>query len=271
MNEWDDVFSPDENTVRRLLALQFPQLDTASTVRLGEGFDCLAFRVGDWVFRFPRRPFGVETLSTEATLLPQLGHEVLVGAPESDFPYPFLGTRFQPGVPLEQYQGPRTKLARMLGSELSRIHSTPLPEGTPPDPVGKFDMPKRRAQIRERLGYLPTWAPELPPSAVEIFVHGDMHCRHIYVSPDGGLAGLIDWGDMCFGHPAIDLACAWAFFDHPEREELWKSYGPISEETLLYSRFRALYHTLLLREYAEDQKLEAVLRESEVGIGRILQ
>lgn len=159
MNEWDDVFSPDEKTARALVARQFPGLDTAEMSRLGEGFDCLAFRVGGWVFRFPRRPFGVQTLTTEALVLPQLNMEVLVGRPEPEFPYPFLGTRFQPGVPLDEYQGPRTRLAQMLGTELARIHHLPVPEGTPPDPVGKFEMPRRRKQIEERLGHIPPGPP----------------------------------------------------------------------------------------------------------------
>ena len=141
MNEWDDVFSPDEQTARTVVRRQFPELDVSDMSRLGEGFDCLAFRLGGWVFRFPRRPFGVQTLATEAAVLPQLGVEVLVGKPEPEFPYLFLGTRFQSGVPLDCYHGSRTRLAQMLGAELARIHSLPIPEGTPPDPVGKFEMP----------------------------------------------------------------------------------------------------------------------------------
>lgn len=270
MNEWDDVFSPDDKTAQTIVARQFPELDTSDMSRLGEGFDCLAFKVGSWVFRFPRRPFGVRTLSTEAVVLPQLGMDVLLGKPEPEFPYLFLGTRFQPGVPLDEYEGPRTKLAQMLGAELARIHHLPVPEGTPPDPVGKFEMPRRRKQIEERLGSIPSWVPTTPPTHLEIFAHGDVHCRHIYVSPEGELEGLIDWGDLCTGHPAIDLACAWAYFDPEDRLEFWRAYGEVSEETLLYSRFRALYHTLLLRDYAEDQGLKEVLRESVVGVRRIL-
>ncbi|MCA9779155.1 MAG: phosphotransferase [Candidatus Eremiobacteraeota bacterium] len=271
MNEWDDVFSPDEETVLTLVGRQFPELVTNELRRLGEGFDCVAFLVGDWVFRFPRRPFGVQTLTTEATVLPQLGQEVLVGKPDPEFPYPFLATRFQPGVPLDEYHGPRKRLAQMLGNELARIHGLPVPNGTPPDPVGKFHMPRRRKQIGERLGTIPDWVPIEPPSNPELLVHGDVHCRHIYVSPVGELQGLIDWGDVCTGHPAIDLASAWAYFEPEDRDQFWAAYGEVSEETLLYSRFRALYHTLLLRDYARDQALEDVYRESVEGVRRILE
>jgi aminoglycoside phosphotransferase (APT) family kinase protein len=270
MNEWDNVFSPDEQTARAVVVRQFPEIDTAEMRPLGEGFDCLAFKAGSWVFRFPRRPFGVRTLTTESIVLPQLGLEVLVGKPEPEFPYPFLGTRFQSGVPLVEYEGPRTKLAGMLGAELARIHSLPVPAGTPQDPVGKFEMPRRLKQIEERLGHIPSWAPTTPPGDLEVFVHGDVHCRHVFVSPQGELEGLIDWGDLSTGHPAIDLACAWAYFEPEDRKELWRAYGGVSEETLLYSRFRALYHTLLLRDYAQDQGLIEVLKESVAGLGRIL-
>lgn len=35
-------------------------------------------------------------------------------------------------------------------------------------------------------------------------LHGDLHPRHIFAA-DGGLSGLIDWGDVAVGDPAFDL------------------------------------------------------------------
>jgi aminoglycoside phosphotransferase (APT) family kinase protein len=40
-----------------------------------------------------------------------------------------------------------------------------------------------------------------------VWLHGDLHPAHVVVS-DGALAGVMDFGDMCAGDPAVDLAAA---------------------------------------------------------------
>jgi aminoglycoside phosphotransferase (APT) family kinase protein len=41
----------------------------------------------------------------------------------------------------------------------------------------------------------------------------------------GGLAGVIDWGDLTAGDAATDLACAWMLFDAPEeRAAFFEAY-----------------------------------------------
>jgi aminoglycoside phosphotransferase (APT) family kinase protein len=35
--------------------------------------------------------------------------------------------------------------------------------------------------------------------------HGDLHVRHLLVDEAGALAGVIDWGEVCRGHPASEL------------------------------------------------------------------
>jgi aminoglycoside phosphotransferase (APT) family kinase protein len=39
-------------------------------------------------------------------------------------------------------------------------------------------------------------------------IHGDLHSRNV-LSLEGTITGVIDWGDMTSGDPAIDLACLW--------------------------------------------------------------
>lgn len=53
---------------------------------------------------------------------------------------------------------------------------------------------------------------------------------------DGVLAGIIDWGDLCVGDIATDLASAWMLFaESDQRDEFLASYGGVSENT----RYRA--------------------------------
>ena len=41
---------------------------------------------------------------------------------------------------------------------------------------------------------------------------------NLLLHADGGLAGVIDFGDVCAGDPASDLAVAWLMFDAPARQ-----------------------------------------------------
>ena len=59
-----------------------------------------------------------------------------------------------------------------------------------------------------------------------VWLHGDPHPWNL-VHRDGRLAGLVDFGDVCAGDPASDLAGAWLAFDADQR-----------------SRFRAVVGTL---------------------------
>jgi aminoglycoside phosphotransferase (APT) family kinase protein len=268
---WDDVFSPSAELAEKLVKSQFPQFENHIIIYLGEGWDCVAYRCGDWVFRFPRRPTGVQTLATEIATLPQLGWDTLVGSGTEAFPHAFLGTLFQHGQPLERYPGMRNKIAAELGNFLRDLHLKPPPTNLSEDVMGKLDLGKRVPQIQKLLGRVPDWIPRNPLGSADlVLVHGDLYCRHVYVTNDGHLAGIIDWGDLHLGHRSCDLACAWSLFDEANRLIFWESYGAVAEETKSWARFRALYHTLLLQDYAQHQKLEAVCQGCEAALKRIL-
>ena len=46
-----------------------------------------------------------------------------------------------------------------------------------------------------------------------VWMHGDPHPLNLLLDDAGALAGVVDFGDLCSGDPASDLAVAWLGFD----------------------------------------------------------
>ena len=82
-----------------------------------------------------------------------------------------------------------------LGEELYR----PMVEACLPHlgPRGRAWLERRFAEFIEGGGS--RGAPRVP-------VHGDLGCGHLLATPQGDLAGSIDWGDALIADPAYDLA-----------------------------------------------------------------
>jgi aminoglycoside phosphotransferase (APT) family kinase protein len=59
------------------------------------------------------------------------------------------------------------------------------------------------AACRRHLDAAPPPAYDGPPRTI----HNDIFPEHVLVD-ETGLAGILDWGDACFGDPAADFACA---------------------------------------------------------------
>ena len=119
----------------------------------------------------------------------------------------------------------RRGLARPFARFLRALHSAPIPDGMPADPMGRADMQMRVPKTDESLielepeglwrtpdpvRYLLEAAHELPPPEPTVVAHGDLHMRHLLVDGDGELTGVIDWGDVCRGDPSVDLSCCGA-------------------------------------------------------------
>ena len=72
----------------------------------------------------------------------------------------------------------------------------------------------------------------------------DLYARHLLVDDDGGLASVIDWGDVHLGDRAVDLAIAHTFLPPVVHEAFRNAYGPVDDTTWSIARLRALWHTL---------------------------
>jgi aminoglycoside phosphotransferase (APT) family kinase protein len=63
----------------------------------------------------------------------------------------------------------------------------------------------RRAIWHDALA-APGWAG--PP----LWLHGDLHPANV-LTENGNLCGVVDFGDLCAGDPAGDLAACWILLD----------------------------------------------------------
>ena len=291
MPEWSPEIVVDEALARRLLAAQFPELDVGELRLAGEGWDNTAWLAdGEWLFRFPRREIALNGVRRELALLPRLAPLLplpiprpdFVGAPTAEFPWPFFGGLVVPGVELAEAgldDEARAALAQQLGRFLRVLPCAQLDVELPVDPLRRADMGFRVGMARERLAELggaPAGTEDvleaalaLPPPERLALVHGDLHLRHVFVD-EGGLSGVIDWGDVCRADPAIDLVLVWCALPAAARPSFFAEYGEVPEDGLLRARVLSIFLCAALALHARHEGLEHVERESLAGLERTL-
>lgn len=292
--EWKAECSVDTELASGLVARQFPELETVLWRKLGSGWDNEVYLANKkWVFRFPRRHVAVSCLETEVKVLPWLSSQLdtpvprpaLFGQSSAEFPWPFWGHAYLPGhsprdVPKAKDQ---IGLARAVGAFLKQLHSLPCGSSDepapPPDLLERANLERRLRQIRRRsqrvmaqvdvrpilevadeLEKQLATTSECPAETSKCWVHGDLYGRNLLLGPDGGLAGIIDWGDAHIGDPALDLSVAWSFFSEPARAELRQAYGEVDEATWSRARVRALAYGVTLVDYASVEQDSGMFR-----------
>ena len=297
MREWSAEVVVDE-ALARLLLRQFPELAVHSLELVAEGWDNTVWLVdGTWAFRFPRRTIAIPGVEREIAVLPRLAPllplpvpvPTFVGRPAHGYPWAFFGARFLAGrepADAALSDTARAAIARPLATFLHTLHTADADAfagDLPADPMGRGDMAARVPRTRDRLAEVAhegLWqapasvervlaeAERLPPARATALVHGDLHFRHVLVDDDGSLCGVIDWGDVCRGDPAIDLPLYWSFFDLAGREAFLDAYGPIREEQLLRGRILALFLAAVLALYARHERMPALEQEAVAGLVR---
>lgn len=301
MPEWDPDVVIDEALVRALLADQFPQLEARSLRLLGEGFDNSVWMIDeDWAFRFPRRAQAAPLVDRELFVLPRVAPLVTAPVPvpafvgqESElFQRPFFGHRLVPGVePADASltDADRIRLGTGIGRFLRALHAPQTRAAVdaertlPVDPNRRADMPFRVEKARGWLDRLPDLAHRhrseaeriladadlLDATSNEVLVHGDLHVRHVLVD-EGELSGVIDWGDVCLGDPAIDLQFIWSVVPPDSRDAVLDEYGAVGDEARLRARVLAIMLSAVLILYARHEGNTALERESVAGLERAL-
>lgn len=264
-----------------LVAQQFPQLGAPLLSPLGEGWDNAAFLVNDaWVFRFPRRAVAAGLIATESRILPLIAPAlplpvpapVFVGRASAAYPWPFAGYRALRGTPISNTptcECDDPELARALGEFLRALHTIdakPLvAAGLPEDTIGRLDHVRMRPKFFERLSALDAAGLVRNAEALMAFldrvapagarperlavVHGDLYARHVLVDAKLQATGVIDWGDVHHGDPALDLAIAFSVVAPRARDGFFEAYAPVDSRTLELARYRAIYHSAMTAHY----------------------
>jgi aminoglycoside phosphotransferase (APT) family kinase protein len=281
---------------RKLIASAFPELAPVGLEPFGEGWDNTAFLVNEaWVFRFPRRQIAAECLEAEIRVLPQIAPLLplavpvprYVGRPGAEFRWPFAGYRRIEGrtacaVGLDERE--RVQLAEPLGRFLAALHNAAL-SGAGPDRLGRLDLGKRVPWAYEQLDRLQAVGLVSSRRAYEMIVedarrvgmgdagpgrlalvHGDLYSRHLLLDECRQLCGVIDWGDVHRGAPAIDLSIAHSFLPPNAHDAFCRAYGPIDERAWALARFRALYHSAAVAVYAHEIADADLLREAALSL-----
>lgn len=289
---WEPEIDFGLEQARVLLATQFPELDGERLEFFGEGWDNLAVLVADeWVFRFPRREIARAGMEHESAFLPRIASRLplavpdprYIGRPQGSYPFPFSGYRMLPGRTACRVELNREAAAAPLGRFLRALHDVEvddeLEERLPLDLIRRADLEYRLGQVltyhealeargllqgteqlddvARRLARASSWCGAPRP------VHGDLYARHLLVDAAGALSGVIDWGDVHRGDPALDLSIAFAILPPSAREGFFAAYGDIDRATEDRARFRAIFSGLVLVDYGNstgDMALEGAGR-----------
>jgi aminoglycoside phosphotransferase (APT) family kinase protein len=298
---WTAERTVDAVRAAELVAAAVPELAGLPAVPLSEGWDNTVYRIGDRSVRFPRRATALPGFRRELAVLPLVAGRLPLPVPSPRWvgtdddprqPWPFAVVRFVPGRELAEVAPAdlaRRPAAAALGAFLAALHAPAtrdLVTGVelPLDPMQRALPGARLEQTRTQLAGLAEaglWSGDpavdrllrdgarlAPPAAPPVLVHGDLHVRHLLLDDAGEASGVIDWGDVCLGDPAVDLALAYAAFTGEARAALIDAYGGVDPERELRARCLAVRLSALLAGYAAAEHRPALLAETLAGLRR---
>lgn len=274
----------DTRLVRRLLRDQHPDLADRPLRRMGTGWDNEMFRLGsDLTVRVPRRELGARLISTELRWLPTLAPglplpvptPVRAGAPTDFYPWRWAVCAYVPGRPpgAAALTGrPGVLAAAALAGFLRALH-VPAPADAPRSPFRGVPLAQRSdsvaqalasAPVAQRTGIQRAWAEALGAPRHEgpdQWLHGDLHGLNV-LAARGRITGVIDFGDLCAGDPATDLASGWLLFDGPGRQQM-RAAMAVDDAAWARGRGWAVFFGLMFLAHSRDSPVnEAIGRRA---------
>lgn len=259
--------------VRALLRDQHPDLADLPLSEVDGGWGNQMWRLGDQLaVRIQREDSDPVLHHRERRRLPELAPRlplpipvpVREGVPSERFPKIWTVVTWVPGEPLDRSVITRGGLAADTLAAFLRALHVPAPAdaprgrhrgghpgesadavdrylralGGPADSSGGLDADAVRAVWADALA-APPWSG--PP----VWVHGDLHPANVVVA-DGTLAGVVDFGDLCAGDPAWDLAAAWVLLPEGTAGRFFAAYADADPATIRRSRGLAALKSLFL-------------------------
>ncbi|MFT7670348.1 MAG: aminoglycoside phosphotransferase (APT) family kinase protein [Planctomycetota bacterium] len=296
---WVSEIEFSHELARELIESQFPLLARAKVEAFGQGWDNVALLVNDeWVFRFPQRDLAGDLIGYENACLLEVGARlplavpipVFVGKPQEErYPYGFSGYRLLSGATacsVELSDEDRAASAERLGHFLSCLHGAQIDEGlastVPGDLIRRTDLPYRKKMLLERLDELEGMGETFDYQALRrvvtdlaeasswsktpCLVHGDLYARHLIVDSANSVTGIIDWGDVHRGDPALDLSLAYVFLPEAARGAFFNAYGDVDLDTHRRARFRGLLSAATLVTYGAKVGDNDIARAGRWGL-----
>jgi aminoglycoside phosphotransferase (APT) family kinase protein len=273
----------DALLVSRLLAEQHPDLQSLSIQFVDAGWDNAMFRLGDRLAaRLPRRAIAARLIENEQHWLPQLSKQfplavpvpLRVGVPNSLYPWHWSVIPWLPGHTADEIRL-NANHAQQFALFLKALHIE-APDNAPKNPVRGVPLIERVTMLNERMQRLAAQTTMITPTiralwqqAVDVpidieptWIHGDLHPRNLLVD-EGGVTGVIDWGDLSVGDRATDLAALYYLFPEQHlRQQAIKAYGDVSEATLARSKgWAILFGVVLLDSGLVDHSQHAAIGE----------
>lgn len=258
--------------IRVLLRDQCPDLADRSLTFGARGWDNQLWRLGDdLAVRLPWHTKAADDLLLKEhawlpVLAPLLPLPVPVPQrlcqPTEQYPHPWIITTWVPGHPADR--APVTNggpAATALGDFLTALHQI-APVGAPQGRGRGGNLTQVEAKVESQFDTLPAllrsvasggrneafdvdviraiWVDALGAPIWEgppMWLHGDLHPANVLTS-DGNLCGVVDFGDLCAGDPALDLATCWILLPDSEAIHRFRATCPLASDDDTWRRAR---------------------------------
>ncbi|MFJ3867102.1 phosphotransferase [Streptomyces nigra] len=265
-----------EDLVRALLRERHPDLARLPVREVEGGWGNQMWRLGDELaVRMQRMDTSPDLQLKERRWLPVLAPRLPLpvpvplrhGAPSERFPKIWTVMTWVEGTPLDLGSITRgDHAAETLAVFLEALHveapaDAPAAEGVGAHPEDcsdgfeHFFQAVAPAELAEEIRDVWGEAVAAPPwEGPPVWVHGDLHPANVVVA-DGTLAGVIDFGALCAGDPAWDLAAAWLLLPTGGTARFFESYTRVDEATLRRARGLAAMKSLFLMSMGRNGDL----------------
>ncbi|HVB52198.1 MAG TPA: aminoglycoside phosphotransferase family protein [Acidimicrobiales bacterium] len=243
----------DAALVSSLLHAQFPDLANLNCYKVDEGFDNSLWRLGEeLVVRIPRREIAAALIENELRWLPEIARHVSLATPlplragvaTDDFPWPWLIASWHNGEAGDEIDPKvRGRSAKEMAIFLRELHSE-APTDAPFNPFRSVSLVDRETSLYSRLYDL---GDDVDFEFVEAlwkrvrdtprwddpghWLHGDFHPGNTLYR-NGALVGVVDFGDVCAGDPAVDLAGGLLSLPYESLQEFFDAYEGCDEAML---------------------------------------
>lgn len=274
----DPEVEPTADLVRALLRDQHPDLAALPITFGAPGWANQMWRLGDdLAVRLPWRGATADALLVkEHAWLPQLAPRLPLpvpvpqrfGAPSDRYPRPWMVTTWVPGTPADRAPvvdgaaaaealaaflvalhqlaaddapvgegrgGPLADLGRGVTWQLRRIAAlcdeVTATTMTAAHGGGSAPDPAAIRAVWDDAVAAPRW------EGPRLWLHGDLHPANV-LTTDGTLTGVVDFGDLCAGDPALDLAAGWILLPDRAAIERFRAACPLAADEATWRRAR---------------------------------